>query len=91
MMGSVLLNNGGTEWKLRQLLYTDAVPLPDSKEELGRMIGHSDGMCKWRMLKENVNKSKVLVFENMSNHSVNQFEWRKKSEVLNELQYLGPW
>lgn len=41
----------------------DVVPSAESGEELDRMVGYFDDVCKRRMLKLNVSKIKSLVFE----------------------------
>lgn len=62
-VSDVQLNHGGTEWKLQQLLYVDdAVLLAESEEELYRMIGCSDEVCRRGILNENLSKSKIPVF-----------------------------
>lgn len=59
-MTGPLLHHGGREWELPQLYADDDILLVESEQELDRMVGRFDGMCR-RILKVNVIKSKVLV------------------------------
>lgn len=53
----IILNYGETEWMLPQLLYADD-GVSSAKSE-----GRSKDVWRRRMLRENANKSKTLVFE----------------------------
>lgn len=44
-------------------LYAGDALLAKSKEELQKMVCHSDNVCRRRILKLNVNEIKMLVFE----------------------------
>lgn len=77
----VLINHGEREWKSPLLLYADdALFFPES-QELDRVVGRVDDMCRRKMLKVNANKGKMLVPENVG---MFQSNFRVKNDVVDE-------
>ena len=60
----VELCTNGDKWVVNTILFADdTVLIAKSENELQKLVGVFDNVCKKRKLKVNVNKSKVMVFE----------------------------